>query len=58
MMTTVLAAISDFGLPAVLGALAVYVVLKGEFVFRYPSRREGAHPTTELHHDFAGPEKR
>ena len=58
MMIPVLAAISDFGLPAVLGALAVYIVLKGEFVFRYPSRREGPQPTAELHHDPAAPEKR
>ena len=46
-MASVLAAVSDFGLPAVLGALVVYVVLKGEFVFRYPARPQGLPPQTE-----------
>lgn len=30
--------ISDFGLPVVVGAALVYVVLRGEIRFRYPSR--------------------
>jgi hypothetical protein len=38
-MTTILAAVHDLGLPTVVAAVLIYVVLRGEFVFGYPSRR-------------------
>lgn len=37
-MTTVLAALRDFGLPTVAAAVLIYLVLRGEIVFRYPRR--------------------
>jgi hypothetical protein len=38
-VTELLAAIREAGLPTVLVALVVYVILRGEFVFRYPGPR-------------------
>lgn len=37
-MNTVLSAISEFGLPAVAGGVLIYILLRGELVFRYPRR--------------------
>ncbi|MGA8807399.1 MAG: hypothetical protein WB973_05935 [Thermoanaerobaculia bacterium] len=37
-MTAVLSAISSFGLPTVAAAVLIYVLLRGEIVFRYPRR--------------------
>jgi hypothetical protein len=37
-MSAVLSAISSFGLPTVAAAVLIFVLLKGEFVFRYPRR--------------------
>jgi len=37
-MTAVLAALRDFGLPTVAVAVLIYLVLRGEIVFRYPRR--------------------
>ena len=31
--------ISEFGLPVIVGATALYLVLRGEIRFRYPYRR-------------------
>ena len=38
-MSAVISAISNFGLPTVAAGVLIYVLLRGEFVFRYPSRR-------------------
>jgi hypothetical protein len=38
-MSAVLSSISSFGLPTVAAAVLIYIVIRGEFVFRYPSRR-------------------
>jgi hypothetical protein len=37
-MTVVLSAIHDFGLPTVAAAVLIFILVKGEFVFRYPRR--------------------
>jgi hypothetical protein len=39
-MNDVLSAISTLGIPAVLAALFIYVVLRGELRFRYPASRD------------------
>jgi hypothetical protein len=38
-MSAVLSAISSFGLPTVAAGVLIYVLLRGELVFRYPARR-------------------
>lgn len=40
-MTAILAAIRDFGVPTVGAAVLIYVLLRGELVFRYPRRGNG-----------------
>jgi len=32
-------AVSAYGFPTVVGALLIYIILRGEIVFRYPARR-------------------
>jgi hypothetical protein len=39
-MSAVLEAVSAYGLPTVAAAVAIYVLLKGEFSFRSPSKRD------------------
>jgi hypothetical protein len=38
-MTTVFAAVQEYGLMTVLAGVVIYILVRGEFVFRYPSRR-------------------
>jgi uncharacterized protein YjeT (DUF2065 family) len=35
-MNVILAALRDFGLPTVAAGVLIYILLRGEFVFRYP----------------------
>jgi hypothetical protein len=35
-MTPILDAISSFGLPTVAAGVLIFILVKGEFVFRYP----------------------
>jgi len=37
-MNAILGAIGEFGLPTVAGAVLIFILVKGEFVFRYPRR--------------------
>jgi hypothetical protein len=37
-VSTILTAIADFGLPTVAAAVLIFILVKGEFVFRYPRR--------------------
>jgi hypothetical protein len=37
-MSAVLSAISSFGLPTVAAGVLIYILLRGELVFRYPRR--------------------
>jgi hypothetical protein len=37
-MSAILSAISNFGLPTVAGGVLIYLLLRGETVFRYPRR--------------------
>jgi hypothetical protein len=37
-MNGILGAIADFGLPTVAAAVLIFILVKGEFVFRYPRR--------------------
>lgn len=37
-MNAILTALSDFGLPTVAAAVLIFILVKGEFVFRYPRR--------------------
>jgi hypothetical protein len=39
-VSAILEAISSFGLPAVAAAVLIFIVIKGEFVFRYPRRND------------------
>ena len=49
MITELVWLISRYGLPAVLAGAAVYILLQGEFEFRYPrSGRRPGKPGTEL----------
>ena len=41
-MNGIVTAISSFGLPTVAAAVLIYIVVRGEFVFRYPARRPPA----------------
>lgn len=41
-MSTILAAVSDYGLTTVAGAVLIFILVKGEFVFRYPRRGDPA----------------
>ena len=38
-MAAILSALREFGLPTVIVGVLIYLLLKGEIVFRYPSRR-------------------
>jgi hypothetical protein len=38
-MSTLLSAVSAFGLPTVTAAVLIYILLRGELVFRYPARK-------------------
>jgi hypothetical protein len=38
-MTAVLAGLTDLGLPTVVTVALIYILLRGEFAFRYPARR-------------------
>jgi hypothetical protein len=37
-VNAILSALADFGLPTVAGAVLIFILVKGEFVFRYPRR--------------------
>jgi hypothetical protein len=37
-VTALLAALRDFGLPTVAAAVLIYILVRGELVFRYPRR--------------------
>jgi hypothetical protein len=37
-MNGMLSAIQSFGLPTVAAAVLIFILVKGEFVFRYPRR--------------------
>jgi len=37
-MTALLSALREFGLPTVIAGVLIYLLLKGEIVFRYPRR--------------------
>jgi hypothetical protein len=39
-MTEILETLRQFGLPTVIVAVLIYLVLRGDFVFRYPARRK------------------
>lgn len=39
-MTTLFAALQEYGLMTVLAGVVVYILLRGEFVFRYPRQGE------------------
>lgn len=41
-MTTVFTALQEYGLTTVLAGVVIYILLRGEFVFRYPGRRGGS----------------
>lgn len=38
-MTAVLADLADLGLPTIATVAFIYILLRGEFVFRYPAKR-------------------
>lgn len=38
-MNAVITAITQIGLPTVAAGVLIYIVLHGEFVFRYPAKR-------------------
>ena len=38
MMAAVFAALQEYGLMTVLAGVVIYIILRGEFVFRYPRR--------------------
>jgi hypothetical protein len=37
-MNAIISALAQFGLPTVAAGVLIFIVLKGEFVFRYPRR--------------------
>lgn len=43
-MTGILSAVSQFGLPTVAAGVLIYILVRGEFVFRYPARRHNPPP--------------
>jgi hypothetical protein len=38
-MDTILTALHELGIPTVVTAVIIYIVLRGEFTFHYPGRR-------------------
>ena len=39
-MNAIISALTDFGLPTVAAGVLIFILLKGEFVFRYPRRSD------------------
>jgi hypothetical protein len=39
-MSYILSPVTEFGLPTVAAAVLIFIVIKGEFVFRYPRRSD------------------
>ena len=39
-MNAILTAVSQFGLPTVAVAVLIFILVRGEFVFRYPRRTD------------------